>query len=269
MDAMADDLTRPQKETVIRDHIRAMRSQKHVWTLDEKAIAYAHNEGLEMDEDATLDEICRIITEYRKQGRIPQKLKDNFIKEVNDYFDDNEAELRMQNGEGTTNATIKEDGMTGQDIETILQKKLHTYIPVIASDEIPTLCKYINKNTKEFGFIINSDPHDMPGHHWRSIYINRARAEICYYDSLTSDPSEECLRGLKALMKRMDDPLYYVLKINKVKYQSNTTATCGAFALKFLDDMYHGKKFKEATGYDDHVNGEKDIKRYISRWPYI
>ena len=159
--------------------------------------------------------------------------------------------------------------MTGQDIETILQKKLHTYIPVIASDEIATLCKYINKNTKEFGFIINSDPHDMPGHHWRSIYINRARAEICYYDSLTSDPSEECLRGLKALMKRMDDPLYYVLKINKVKYQSNTTATCGAFALKFLDDMYHGKKFKEATGYDDHVNGEKDIKRYISHWSYI
>ena len=45
----------------------------------------------------------------------------------------------MQYGEGTTNATIKEDGMTGQDIETILQKKVHTYIPVIASDEIPTL----------------------------------------------------------------------------------------------------------------------------------
>ena len=39
-------------------------------------------------------------------------------------------------GKGTTNAKIKEEGMTGQDIETILQKKLHTYIPVIASDEI-------------------------------------------------------------------------------------------------------------------------------------
>ena len=166
---------------------------------------------------------------------------------------------KPKRGKGTNNETIKEDGMTGQDIETILKKKLHTYIPVIASDEIPTLCKYINKNTNEFGFIINSDPHNMPGHHWRSIYINRARAEICFYDSLVSEPSDECLRGLKMLMKKMDDPLYYVLKINRVKYQSNTTATCGAFALKFLDDMYHGKKFKEATGYDDHVNGEKDI----------
>ncbi len=33
--------------------------------------------------------------------------------------------------------------------------------------------------------------------------------------------------------------------------------------------MYHGKKFKEATGYDDHLNGEKDIKRYISYWSFI
>ena len=53
--------------------------------------------------------------------------------------------------------------------------------------------------------------------------------------------------GFKILMNKMNDPLYYVLKINSVKYQSNTTSTCGAFALKCLDDMYHGKKIKEAT----------------------
>ncbi len=116
---------------------------------------------------------------------------------------------------------------------------------MIASDEIPTLCKYINKHTKEIGCIINSDAHTAKGHHWRSIYINRAKGEICYYDSLTSDPSDECLRGLKALMKRMEDPFYCVLNIYKVKYQSNTTAPCGTFALKLLDDMYQGKKFKE------------------------
>ena len=131
-----------------------------------------------MDEDATLDEICRIMTGYKKKGNMPEPLKHNFIKDVNDYFDQNEEQMRYQVGEGTTNATIEEEGMTGQDIETILQKKLHTYIPVIASDEIPTLCKYINKNTKEFGFIINSDPHTAKGHHWRSIYINRAKSSI-------------------------------------------------------------------------------------------
>ena len=172
-------------------------------------------------------------------------------------------------GKGLTVDTIKDEGMTGQEIETVLKKKLHTFIPVIACDEIPSLCKYINGNTQEFGFIINSDPHNKSGCHWRSIYISRPKAEIDFYDSLTSEPTDECLTGLKILMNKMNDPLYYVLKINRVKYQSNTTSTCGAFALKFLDDMYHGKKFKEATGYDDHINGEKDINKYISRWNLI
>jgi hypothetical protein len=41
----------------MREHIRAMRTKKHVWTIEEKALSYAHNSGLDMDEDATLDEI--------------------------------------------------------------------------------------------------------------------------------------------------------------------------------------------------------------------
>ena len=172
-------------------------------------------------------------------------------------------------GKGLTVDTIKDDGMTGQEIETVLNKKLHTFIPVIACDEIPSLCKYINGKTQEFGFIINSDPHNKSGCHWRSIYISRPKAEIDFYDSLTSEPTDECLEGSKILMNKMNDPLYYVLKINRVKYQSNTTSTCRAFALAFLDNMYHGKKFKEATGYDDHINGEKDINKYISRWNLI
>ena len=43
-------------------------------------------------------------------------------------------------GKGLTVDTIKDDGMTGQEIETVLKKKLHTFIPVIACDEIPSLC---------------------------------------------------------------------------------------------------------------------------------
>ena len=51
-------------------------------------------------------------------------------------------------GKGLTVDTIKDEGMTGQEIETVLKNKLHTFIPVIACDEIPSLCKYINGNTQ-------------------------------------------------------------------------------------------------------------------------
>ena len=78
------------------------------------------------------------------------------------------------------------------------------------------------------------------------------------------------LAGIKLLVDKFQDPLYYKLKINMLKYQTDKTSTCGAFALRFIDDMYSGKPFKEASGFvDEHVAGEKSIRRYISRWGHI
>ena len=43
-----------------------------------------------------------------------------------------------------------------------------------------------------------------------------------------------------------------------------------AFALRFIADMYAGKPFKEATRFTDkHKEGEKGIRRYISKWGHI
>ena len=71
-------------------------------------------------------------------------------------------------------------------------------------------------------------------------------------------------------MHKMDDSLYFKFKVNRIKYQANTTATCGPFALRFIADMYVGKKFKVATRFiDEHVEGQKSIRKYISKWGYI
>ena len=47
--------------------------------------------------------------------------------------------------------------------------------------------------------------------------------------------------------------------------QSNTSANCGEFCCEFLDKMYHGGKFKQATHYDT-LNGERNVEKYKSRW---
>ncbi len=65
----------------------------------------------------------------------------------------------------------------------------------------------------------------------------------------------------------MADPLYFKLKINRIKFQADDTSTCGAFALKFIANMYAGHAFKDATRFtDQHVAGEQSIRKYISRW---
>ena len=109
-----------------------------------------------------------------------------------------------------------------------------------------------------------------PGLHWKAIDFDRKKAEVCYFDSLVSQPTEAVMRGIKQIMRKMADPLYFKLKINRIKLQANDTSTCGPAALTFIADMYAGKQFKVATRFtDEHINGEKSIRKYISKWGYI
>ena len=181
-----------------------------------------------------------------------------------------EDQYRVQKGWGLTNDTIKQEGMTSDEIAQVLKKKTHHVIPVIASDQIATLLPLVNHTTQHFGFVINSQSEKKPGLHWKAIYFDRKKAECCYFDSLVSEPTEAVLRGIKQIMRKMADPLYFKLKINRIKLQSNDSSTCGPFALKFIADMYAGHTFKVATRFtDEHVSGEKSIRKYISRWGYV
>ena len=73
--------------------------------------------------------------------------------------------------------------------------------------------------------------------HWRAVYFNRKRAECYFFDSLVSEPTDDVMRGIKMIMRKIDDPLYFKFKINRIKLQADNSATCGAFALRFIADM--------------------------------
>ena len=175
-----------------------------------------------------------------------------------------------QTGKGLPNDTIKQEGMTSDEIAQVLKKKTHHVIPVIASDQIATLLPLVNNKTQRFGFVINSQSEKKPGLHWKAIYFDRKKAEVCYFDNLVSEPTEAVMRGIKQIMRKMADPLYFKFKINRIKFQADDSSTCGPFALKFIADMYAGHTFKVATRFtDEHVSGEKSIRKYISRWNYV
>jgi hypothetical protein len=54
-------------------------------------------------------------------------------------------------------------------------------------------------------------------------------------------------------MRKIADPLYFKLKINRIKFQADDSSTCGPFALKFIADMYAHKKNKVATRFIEIV----------------
>ena len=225
-----------------------------------------------------------ILPKVMKPGKAYNKLswgpKDILVQTVWDLiYDDPELQNDIgifftsqehKTGKGLTNDTIKQEGMTSDEIAQVLKRKTHHVIPVIASDQIATLLPLVNQKTEQFGFVINSQSEKKPGMHWKAIYFDRKKAEVCYYDSLVSEPTDSVLRGIKQIMRKMADPLYFKLKINRIKFQADDTSTCGPFALKFIADMYAGKQFKVATRFtDDSIDGEKSIRKYISRWNYI
>ena len=184
-------------------------------------------------------------------------------EERREQRDDGGEESRNEHGGGTIN--IGKDGMNTTQIESFLDKRTHHFIPCIARDEMDTLLPYVNKGTKEFGFVFNSQNKNQSGQHWRACYINKDSGECDFFDSLVSEPDTVFMKGITKLIEKLEPDIYLKFKINRVKLQSNTSSNCGEFCCQFLDKMFHGGKFRQATFYDS-INGEKSVKKYRSKW---
>ena len=187
------------------------------------------------------------------------KYLDNFDPESLDNL------LTTQLGKGSY--SNDDDGLYNDEISSIVKKHIPNYlVPVISSDEINTLLPYVNGNTDKFGFIMNLDEHEKPGSHWVAIFISRNEASVEYYDSLGNNPTKQFLKDIKPLIEKMNDTVYYILKINHVRDQSNDSNNCGYFAINFLDNRFAGKPWKRASLYDKVIDeskvGEKKIHKY-------
>ena len=178
----------------------------------------------------------------------------------------NKEEVEGTSGSFCGGAIGGDDGLWNTEIDEIFKDKLpEEYIPVISNDEMPSLCKYINKDTEKFGFIINTDNHDKQGSHWKAVFISRPEASVEIYDSLVSIPDEKFMKDLFKLVDCFRDNIMYKVKVNMVRDQSEKTENCGYFAVNFLINRFKGKKFKNASLYDkidQSGEGENDIKKF-------
>ncbi len=196
--------------------------------------------------------------ELTKEGRSNSQVKRDY-KKIKDTV------VEMYNkkiGKGLGES----DGLWNTEIDQIFKDKLpEKIIPVISNDEMPTLLKYINKDTDRFGFVINSDDSDSQGSHWKAVFISRPDASVEVYDSLVSIPNEKFIKDLFKVVDAFKDDVMYKLKINTVRDQSEQSSNCGYFAVNFLINRFNGKKFKNASLFDKvdkSGEGEKDIKKF-------
>lgn len=107
-----------------------------------------------------------------------------------------------------------------------------------------SLKEQIKNGKTKIGIIFNTDPHNKPGQHWISMFINIKKKKIFFFDSTGDKPSKE----IKVLIKRIEEQ---GLNLNpKIKFKSDSNegiehqygnTECGIYSLFFIVHMLEDK----------------------------
>ena len=218
--------------------------------------------------------------------------KESFMKKLQKRIFKNPANVvpvdENTEDEGVEGAGYDGDGLFNDEIEKIAKKRIKDYVPIIASDQLNELPKYVGRGDKRFGFVVNTNPstsdgsgHDnFPPGHWTSVYINNEDdyPSIEYFDPLARGKMpEDLIKMCRRIAVKMNPEVMFKYKQNMLRRQSKMTSNCGFHAVKYLDDRYNGIPYSEATGYDDYMeslnnapdgsrDGEKEIASYIKKY---
>jgi hypothetical protein len=133
------------------------------------------------------------------------------------------------------------------------------------------LCKFslanqIKKGKTKIGIIFNTDPHDKPGKHWISLFINIKKKRIFFFDS-TGDKMPKQINDFIEDVKKQG--LLLKPKINLVsdsnegiEHQYGNTE-CGVYSLYFIVHMLEDKTtehyLKTHILKDEYINKFRHI----------
>jgi hypothetical protein len=244
-------------------------------------------------EDPTITEISDANYESVKD-RLMAKVSAKINRPVAEISRPNKTTLTTLLTESRTSARSsgrghgEDDGLFNDEIEEIARRSIKNYVPVIASDEINTLSKYVKPGQKRFAFIINTNPSTSDGSgedghrpgHWRAVYINNDDdfPSVEYFDPLCEGRMpNDLLKVCMKIARKMNPEMMFKYKQNMLRRQSKLTSNCGYHSLAFIDDRYNGVPYADATGYTDYMeklnevkddsrDGEKDVMKYIKKY---
>lgn len=130
------------------------------------------------------------------------------------------------------------------------------------------LKKHISNGIRKIGIVFNTDPHNEPGEHWISAYIDiygdnlNKIPGLYYYDSYGEGPPKE-VKDLFQKIKKQGNNLNKKFKVfyNDYSHQ-NLNYQCGMYAIHFIKQMINGMHFKEFVDSnltDDKMSKKRDV----------
>jgi len=96
----------------------------------------------------------------------------------------------------------------------------------------------------KIGIIFNTDPHNKPGEHWISMFINIKKKKIFFFDSAGDGPPKEVMVLVNRIIdegKNMIPKMNFVFDSNQgVEHQYGNTE-CGVYSIFFIVHMLEDK----------------------------
>lgn len=107
-----------------------------------------------------------------------------------------------------------------------------------------SLSKLISNKKNKIGIIFNTDPHNKPGQHWISLFINIKKGLIYFFDSVGDKAPKEITILVERIKKQgllLNPPINFVYDENHpVSHQKGNTE-CGIYSLFFIVHMLEDK----------------------------
>jgi len=120
--------------------------------------------------------------------------------------------------------------------------------------------KLYRRGVKRIGVIYNLDPHDKPGSHWVTLFMDLNRKIISFFDSYGVPPAKQ----IRDFMNRMassyqdigDRRQKFTININTHRHQY-ANSECGVYSIYFIVQSLKGRSFNEIvsnTVSDEEMN---------------
>ena len=151
------------------------------------------------------------------------------------------------------------------DIENCLEqyedshKNFYFYgaVPIDFSDcSVSDLCSFnikehLNNKKNKIGIIFNTDPHNKPGEHWISLYVDfigrniKNVPAIYYFDSYGEKPTPEIKKLINKIKKQgLQNGINFKYLYNDHQFQKKNYQ-CGMYAIYFINEMVKDVSFKK------------------------
>jgi hypothetical protein len=124
------------------------------------------------------------------------------------------------------------------------------------------LMKHIKRGINKIGIVFNTDPHNRPGEHWVSMFIDVRAKVIFFFDSTSDKPQRYIKRFMKMVREQgMQAGINFEEYINDVPHQKNDSE-CGVYSIFMIIHMLLGKM----TVHDFMDKKNKMTDKYMQRF---